>query len=163
RAGPRVLRLLDRGHRRRVPGHLHRARWLLRGAFAARVLWRAVRGERLQDVPGLPGRAGAQPEPAEHEHPAGAARHLQRALVRVARHRSGGPGAGPVRAVLRARAWGRYRLGLVEEGASGLEIGGRDEDLALAALPAEALERRVGFVGRPIRALDPVRPQQPAE
>ena len=26
---------------------------------------------------GLPGRAGPQPEPAEHEHPAGAARHLQ--------------------------------------------------------------------------------------
>ena len=45
--------------------------------LAAGVLRRADRGERLQGLLGLRDRPGAQPEPAEHEHPAGAARHLQ--------------------------------------------------------------------------------------
>src|SRR5204862_2513250 len=71
-----------------------------------------------------------------------------------------GPGALPPGCQAR-RPGGRSLF--FEQRLRGLEIGGRDEDLALAAFAAETLERRVVFVGRPVSALDAVRPQQPAD
>src|SRR4030095_11769453 len=64
----------------------------------------------------------------------------------------------------------RPRLGLradgsafVEQGLRHLEIARVDQDLALAAFAAEALERRVFLPRGAVRALEPVCPQEPAQ